>query len=429
MNSEAARPGWKHGRRLKLIVILMVALLSYYAARHTVDFPIYHAMARAMLAGNGPLYGPNSGVGWPLVYRYPPLFLLLFVPFALLPLKLGAVIWTALKFVALYYLARALLARLQLSSPIGVQFLALIPAVPYLALEFHYGNAQFFIFAMVAAALLCMQKRPIQAALILALGISLKVWPLFFLPYLMARRYRHVVALTLAFTVGLTLIPVGYWGWHGNAALLRQWATQEYGIAATGGEADIPGFPSQSLRSVMMRYLVSLDYSKLYDPNYPKFNLTAVNPHTVELLWAILAASAYAALLLFAWRGRESEELTLHGLAFCGLVLLQPFTKNTDLVVLLWPITVGVAALHGDKMLQRWARGALYIAMSLMVLKPFLPTSAMHRILQVLGADFWETCLLGAGLIGRCVKRCGEGRSPKGTSGSSFRAGTIPGVN
>ncbi|PYU22082.1 MAG: hypothetical protein DMG32_19125, partial [Acidobacteria bacterium] len=71
------------------LVLVVTVLLSYVASRRSVDFPVYHYSARKMLSGTGPLYGPGSGIGWPQVYRYPPLFLVLFIPFALLPLRLA----------------------------------------------------------------------------------------------------------------------------------------------------------------------------------------------------------------------------------------------------------------------------------------------------------------------------------------------------
>ena len=383
-----------------LVAVIAVAFLSFYAARRPVDYPVYRATARTMLAGSGPLYGPTSGTGWPQVYRYPPLFLILFIPFALLSLKTGAALFAALKFVALFYLERELFLRLDL-KPKWLRFLAFLPALPYLALEFHYGNAEFLIFALTAACLLWIEERPVAASLALALGISIKVWPLFFLPYLAAKRRGREVAMTLAFTVLLTVLPAGYFGWHRNTELLGQWANQEFGVAADAGEPGIVGFPSQSLHSVMMRYLVSLDYSRLPDPNYPRYNFATMNARVVESTWMLLAALGYAGLLLLAYQSGESETLTVDAIALCSLLILEPFTQSGDLVLLLWPIAVAVAALRKDHALPDWARGALYAALFFMVAKPLLPTAALHRSLQVLGADFWETSLLCLGLLGK----------------------------
>jgi Glycosyltransferase family 87 len=382
-------------------VVICVAALSYFAALRPVDFPVYHYAARTMLSRSGPMYGPQSGIGWPQVYRYPPLFLVLFIPFALLPLRLAAILWAALKFAVLALLVRGLFSRLRIYGH-GFQFLSLLPALPYLAVEFHYGNAQFFIFALVAAAFLLLERRPILAAFALALAISIKVWPLFFVPYLLARKRAAVAVLAVALTVILTLFPAGYFGWRTNASLLHQWADQELGVASTAGEPGLVGFPSQSLHSVLMRFFASLNYAELTDSNYPKLNLGNFDPRVVEVLWLLLALAGYSGLLLLARRAK-SNDLTVHGVAFCALLLLQPFTQIGDLVILLWPIAVAVAALRDDGDLSAWTRAALYTALSLMVLKPLIPDRNAQRLLQVLGVDFIATSLLAAGLIEKCL--------------------------
>jgi hypothetical protein len=348
------------------------------------------------------MYGPQSGIGWPQVYRYPPLFLLLFIPFALLPLRFAAILWAALKFTVLGLLARSLFSRLGTHGLVW-QLLSFLPALPYLAVEFHYGNVQFFIFALAGAALLCLDERPVLAALALALAISVKVAPLFFVPYLIVRKRIAVAALALALTAALTLLPAGYFGWHTNVSLLHQWVQQELGIAATAGEPGIIGFPSQSLHSVLMRFLVSLNYGELTDSNYPKLNLGSFDPRMVELLWFVLAGAGYAGLLFLARQRSQSDNLTIHGVAFCMLLLLEPFTQMGDLVILFWPICIAVAVLRDDADLPAWIRAALYAALALTVLKPLVPDRTMQRLFQVLGVDFAATCLLAAGLIGKCL--------------------------
>src|SRR5438094_7213260 len=78
--------------------ILTIALaFAYHVAEHPMDFRVYHYGARGVFDGTRPVYGLTSGLGWPMHYRYPPLFLLLFAPFAALPLNWGAAVWVVLK--------------------------------------------------------------------------------------------------------------------------------------------------------------------------------------------------------------------------------------------------------------------------------------------------------------------------------------------
>src|SRR5262245_42319010 len=72
------------------------------------DFRVYHYGARGVFDGTRPVYGLSSGLGWPMHYRYPPLFLLLFAPLAALPIGPAAAIWGTAKIVVLVWLVRAI---------------------------------------------------------------------------------------------------------------------------------------------------------------------------------------------------------------------------------------------------------------------------------------------------------------------------------
>src|SRR4029078_958626 len=122
---------------------------------------------------------------------------------------------------------------------------------PYIVEEFRYGNAQFFVIALTVISLLIARERPVASAASLALGICIKVWPFFFVPYLAARRDWNVVAWTMVFVLVLMLLPSFYFGFQGNIHLVRQWYEQESGTQLGLSEA---WFPNQSLRGELMRY-------------------------------------------------------------------------------------------------------------------------------------------------------------------------------
>src|SRR5215813_1748956 len=98
------------------------------------DFRVYHYGARGVFDGTRPVYGPTSGLGWPMHYRYPPLFLLLFAPVAMLPLGLAAAIWLVAKIGILICLLAAFKKRGLKPATIYVMPALLI--APYLIEEF-----------------------------------------------------------------------------------------------------------------------------------------------------------------------------------------------------------------------------------------------------------------------------------------------------
>jgi len=378
---------------LSLIIVAVALGFAYHTAGHPMDFRVYHYGARGVFDGTRPVYGRTSGLGWPMHYRYPPVFLLLFVPFAMLPLSWGAAIWLILKVAVLIWLVRAMQrAGAVLEQPTNTTVLpGLLFISPYLVEEFRYGNAQFFIFGLTAAALLLARRKPLMAAGSLGLAISIKVWPLFFVPYLAVRRDWKVVSYTMVFVVALALLPSFYFGVGGNFRLLNQWFAQEFHTQLNENEI---WFPNQSLRGFLMRYLTVVDYSSVPDSNYPRVNIATFQPASVRLLWMILAGAIYLAFLFLADRGKNGAGWVDHALGFCLLVLLEPFTQKYALAVLLWP-----ALTASDYLKDARVRIFVYSGTVLALVQPLAPGAGTQRLLQVLGLDFAAVSLLAAGIF------------------------------
>ena len=69
-----------------ILILIGIFTLTYfvqYAVHNPRDFLVYHHGTRGVFEGTRPVYGENSGVGSPMIYRYPPLFLLVFALFQL----------------------------------------------------------------------------------------------------------------------------------------------------------------------------------------------------------------------------------------------------------------------------------------------------------------------------------------------------------
>jgi hypothetical protein len=389
-------------KKILIAAVLVVGTIGFalYAARHPMDFRVYYYGARGVFDGSRPAYGLTSGLGWPMHYRYPPLFLLIFAPFAALPLSWGAAVWVVLKIFVLVSLLKALYSAAHFSIGSSVScILAFLFIAPYIVEELRYGNAQFFVFALSAAALLIGEKRPALAAASLAFGISIKVWPLFFLPYLVVRRNWKVVAYTLAFVALLAVLPGIYFGFGNNLKLLGQWFSQEFQTQL--GESEI-WFPNQSLRGVLMRYLTVIDYSRVPDSNYARVNVVALAPSLVRMIWLGICAAMYAGFLWLANRRRSGSGWLDHGLAFCLVAVLEPFTQKYAMVSLLWP-ALAVAGLFWKSHL----RFLFYLAITLALVQPLTPGADAQRLLQVLGLDFFAAGLLTTVLATACLVRRG----------------------
>jgi hypothetical protein len=351
------------------------------------DFRVYYFGAGGVFDGTRPVYGQTSGLGWPMHYRYPPLFLLLAYPLTLLPLTWAAGLWAIAKVAALSLVVAALWNRLGPAISARAWWIPLLLAGPYVFEDLRYGNAQSFVFALTAAALLLLPRSALAAGAILGFAAILKVWPLYFVPYLAARREWKPAGWAIAFTILFALLPGLYFGFQGNTDLLAQWTAQELSTQTSQSEI---WFPSQSLRGVMMRYLTVLDYSQMPDSNYRLVHVAALDPAVVRALWAVLAACAYFAVLaITSLYHRKVPFGVTEALAFATLVLLQPFSQKYTLVVLLWPAIV--AGRLAER--SRW-NVLLYGATALALFQPIVQGAAAQRLLQVLGMDFATTALL-----------------------------------
>lgn len=217
-----SRAGW-------VLASVLLAALGWRAATDSVDFPIYHHAGSQVLAGDFELYPSEVYDGRPVGghgFRYAPVWALLFVPFALLPLPLAAGIFYAVKVAAIVALA-LLLARHATANTSGGKLLGLMLLATggYLLEELRGGNLQLLVIAGVVYATMRAASGAIAVpALIFGLAIAAKVTPAAFVAYVALRHgVRHFVAAAAVLSVVLAG-PAMVWGIEQNAHLLTGFA-------------------------------------------------------------------------------------------------------------------------------------------------------------------------------------------------------------
>jgi hypothetical protein len=160
---------------LLLLFALAAGTVCALRAQKAIDLHAYHAAARSYFLLSGPMCGPNQEFGWPMLYRYPPLFLCLFRPLACLPLSAVAGIRVAAKVMFLGLLVWSWYRRYppsRLGPALGISALLLLP---YLLYELQVGDVQLFLVEMVCLALLLCDEHPFAASLLLGLAAAIKV--------------------------------------------------------------------------------------------------------------------------------------------------------------------------------------------------------------------------------------------------------------
>ncbi|MGA9056509.1 MAG: glycosyltransferase family 87 protein [Terriglobia bacterium] len=370
---------------LSLLFALAAGAVCALRPQKAMDLHAYHAAARSYFLLSGPMYGPNQEFGWPMIYRYPPLFLCLFRPFASLPLSVAAGIWAALETLVLGPLLRVWYHRYsptRLGPALGISALLLLP---YLLYELQVGNVQLFLVEMVCLALLLCDEHPFVASLLLGLATAIKVWPGFILPFLAVRgRGRWRIGVQSLAAAGFFTVLPGVWlGWNNLFHLLKQWFVQERQINALLGDR---WYVSQSLRGVMLRYFTRMDYSGLPDQNYRQVNLVSLPSWEVRQFWLMLAI--VLGLLALVWIYRCASDGAAYSIFFCSLLIIQPNVGRAMFVTLLWPILYAGIVLT-DQKAPRFTRWVLMGAAAVAVLEPLVPGAASQRLGHVLGIDFF----------------------------------------
>ncbi|MGH9466973.1 MAG: glycosyltransferase family 87 protein [Terriglobales bacterium] len=375
------------------LLALAAALLALLRPEKAIDFHVYFDNARHYFAG-APMYGPHSGTGWAGgVYRYPPIFLDLFRSLALLPLRVSVVVWAAGQMIVGGALVIALRKRWGLSDAAAL-WPGLLLVAAYMIQEVRYGNFQFYAVAMVMAAFLT--ERALWRGCWLGWAAALKVWPLFFLPCLLVRRRWRAAGSMAAWAVGATLLPVLWRGWPRQIALLRQWLSQERGIAALSAAAGELWYPGQSLHDVLARYLRVIDYARLADTRYSQIAWRHLSAAGFDRLWWITALVLTVAMLVWLARARSSQDGAV-AFMFCMVMVLEPHVHRLILVTLLWP-ALWLSAEWARGRLRGWEQAWLGLAVAASALEPLVPGASRQRLLQTFGTDFFLVVLPLAGL-------------------------------
>ena len=132
------------------------------------------------------------------------------------------------------------------------------------------------------------EERPILAGVLFAASVSVKVYSIVFLPYLIARKeWRMAGAMAISLAISFVAIPVLSFGWHDALSLSRSWID---GIAATSRPDFCLAYPS---------YKVSLSWIALLLTN-PKASVGL--DHAFNLVdWSTAAVGIVVKIVCLAW--------------------------------------------------------------------------------------------------------------------------------
>jgi hypothetical protein len=196
--------------------------------KHRVDFVQYVEAGRAVLAGTN-IYEARNPRG--MVYTALPVYAIAMVPFALLKVFWGSILWYALCVLMFGHtvrlsasLAREFCPECRLSEfwfRALVVLLVLLVAMPALS---RLNPSILTTYLVTLCVWLYLRRRVWASAFCLAASIVVKVFPGLLLVYFLYQRKFRLVALTALWLVVFTLlVPSAVFGVRGNWALVTQW--------------------------------------------------------------------------------------------------------------------------------------------------------------------------------------------------------------
>lgn len=404
-----------------LITVLAILAASAYVTAYFPgpDFSVYYTAARSLLEGRTDLYSAEFANGPVMDFRYPPGFLLLFLPFTLLPFLVGKFVFAALTISSLVAATRSYWsAFVRVMEGFKYSNLVLILSVlfclKYVLMALKTLNIHSIVLSiMIISFVFLIKERTRVAAAMMAFAISIKVFPLITLPYFALRRRWAFLFLTAALAFVFFGLPSFYFGLRANVDLHIQWFDH---VITPSPFMELNGPPNQSLFGQLERMLTDVKYEdRVVDPNYPKINFAEFETRSVRIIG--YAASAIVMALTFLalfWRRRTTngtddepdhadsrwfDGMVFHefGLVLCMMLLIGPRTNNIYLTALFVPVTALLYTALRNRSLP--AVLALLPILLAAVLVPLIPGARMSRWALVIGFDFLATLGAWLGLL------------------------------
>ncbi|MBV8895867.1 MAG: DUF2029 domain-containing protein, partial [Acidobacteriaceae bacterium] len=315
--------------RVSLFALALLAVLASLFVAKDVDFRVYWLAAVGYFNGTRPAYGPQSGLGFPMEYRYAPATYLLIWPFRFLPLRAAGFCWMLLAWLNAGWTMWLLLRvrRLMFDRTAVLAVLAYLCA--YLVLAVRYGNVQPFAIAWIFAALILAETRPLTSGILLALAATFKIWPVLFLPWFLPRLRRRTALWFAISLAALWIVPFAIFGPHEYSTLLRDWYAAVGRVGTTYSEFYY--FPGQSIRGLLLRWLTPLAPPLNY---FPRINILSLDPKAAVHLWMLAGGILYTVFAVWMLRSDRRTLWVWDGVPFVLYSMIEPYAVKSGLISL-----------------------------------------------------------------------------------------------
>jgi hypothetical protein len=255
----------------------------------------------------------------------------------------------------------------------------------------------------------------------MALAITIKIVPVLTLPYFALKKQWLFLSATVVLVIVFNLLPAFYFGADLNFKLLNDWYNH---VLVNNEFHEINGPLNLSLKGQLERYLVGVDYTKrTFDPHYQNINLFAISKNQADWIWKISVPVMSAGTLFLIWfssklrnkiyfpnqnieklnDSKDSlsakmpnrfDSFAYHefGLMICLSLLIAPRSNGYYFLALFFPLIPFIHTVFRNK--SKFNILAFGLILTLTCLLPLIPGRSFHRLLVVLGVDFYTALIL-----------------------------------
>ena len=217
------RVKWRYVLLAALIIALFIQYQNRSPKRQYSDFHYPYLTGQLLLAGEK-IYSLHTGFSY---FKYPPFYATLMVPLSVLSEQIAASIWflvNVLFLLILFIYSRKIIAPDDDSDRLWLYVITLVVMWRFLLGNMHQGQANVFMTTLLTLGLYFhLQRKDIKAGLMLGFASMTKYMPVVFLPYLLRRSWKLLVA-SGATIIALVLFPAIGYGWGANKTLHRELA-------------------------------------------------------------------------------------------------------------------------------------------------------------------------------------------------------------
>ena len=306
------------------------------------DFKVYHFAAQNILNGEIPLskiYQSSYAGDGHLTYKYSPVWLILFLPFGLLPVALATIIWLGLMALCItlsFWLAGKILNYYHISYSPLFYLVTLLFLYRPITEEYRFGQTDSVLLFLILLSLYfyIQTHKKLLSFLLLAIAISLKPPAMiFFLLFFMRKDYKALLWTTFLFLLSnitscFLLSPTTH------IKLLGDWI---YALHASGSSL-LFDIDEHSLFSLLGRYLSEDVY---------RINILSLSKPFVIKLTLFLGGLLVALTFVLREYYPASKDFDLFMINFCILFMLF-FSPNTWLAnhsMLILPVLLAITSL------------------------------------------------------------------------------------